>query len=169
MTAVSIGGKLRYRTEEEQQLWSECRRLLANCIIYYNAAILSRVLEERRAAGDLAGVEQLSQVAPIAWQHINFYGRYEFTSGWRPLIWSGSSRRGGSHNLAPPLCALGLGSERRDCRSGSARYGIEVGLPDSSSWPSGASGAGVLARQVKLSTSRCGAALAAPVAAAKTA
>ncbi|NJO84322.1 MAG: Tn3 family transposase [Blastochloris sp.] len=78
-------GKLRYRTEEEQQLWSECSRLLANCIIYYNAAILSRVLEERRAAGDLAGVEQLSQVAPIAWQHINFYGRYEFTSRVAPI------------------------------------------------------------------------------------
>jgi hypothetical protein len=43
------------------------------------------VLEERRAAGDLAGVEQLSQVAPIAWQHINFYGRYEFTSRVAPI------------------------------------------------------------------------------------
>jgi TnpA family transposase len=78
-------GKLRYRTEEEQVLWNECSRLLANCVIYYNAAILSRVLEERRAAGDLAGVEQLSQVAPIAWQHINFYGRYEFTSRVAPI------------------------------------------------------------------------------------
>ena len=78
-------GKLRYRTEEEQQLWSECSRLLANCIIYYNGAILSRVLEERRAAGDLAGVAQLSQLAPIAWQHINFYGRYEFTSRVAPI------------------------------------------------------------------------------------
>jgi TnpA family transposase len=78
-------GKLRYRTEEEQVLWSECSRLLANCVIYYNAAILSRVLEERRAAGDLAGVEQLTQVAPVAWQHINFYGRYEFTSRVAPI------------------------------------------------------------------------------------
>ena len=62
-----------------------CSRLLANCVIYYNAAILSRVLEERRAVGDLAGVEQLIQVAPIAWQHINFYGRYEFTSRVVPI------------------------------------------------------------------------------------
>ncbi len=78
-------GKLRYRTEEEQVLWNECSRLLANCVIYYNAAILSRVLEERRAAGDLVGVAQLTQVAPIAWQHINFYGRYEFTSRVAPI------------------------------------------------------------------------------------
>ncbi|MFV9507767.1 MAG: Tn3 family transposase [Oscillochloridaceae bacterium umkhey_bin13] len=48
-------------------------------------AILSRVLEERRAAGDLAGVAQLTQVALIAWQHINFYGRYEFTSRVAPI------------------------------------------------------------------------------------
>ena len=78
-------GKLRYRTEEDQQLWSECSRLLANCVIFYNAAILSRVLEERRAASNLAGVAQLTQVAPIAWQHINFYGRYEFTSRVAPI------------------------------------------------------------------------------------
>ena len=44
------GGKLRVRTDQEQQLWSECSRLLANCIIYYNACILSQLLEraERR-------------------------------------------------------------------------------------------------------------------------
>jgi TnpA family transposase len=78
-------GKLRFRTEEEQQLWSECSRLLVNCIIYYNATILSRVLEERRAAGDLVGVARLTQVAPVAWQHINFYGRYEFTSRVAPI------------------------------------------------------------------------------------
>ena len=73
-------GKLRYQTEEEQQVWSECSRLLTNCIISSNATIVSRVLEERRAAGNLAGVVQLTQVAPVAWQHINFYGRYECTS-----------------------------------------------------------------------------------------
>jgi TnpA family transposase len=36
--AYANGGKLRVRTDQEQQLWSECSRLLANCIIYYNAA-----------------------------------------------------------------------------------------------------------------------------------
>ena len=48
--AYANGGKLRVRTDQEQQLWSECSRLLANCIIYYNACILSELLEraERR-------------------------------------------------------------------------------------------------------------------------
>ena len=78
-------GKLRFRTEEQQQMWSECSRLLANCIIYYNATILSHVWEQRHAAGDVTGVAQLAQVAPVAWQHINFYGRYEFTSRVVPI------------------------------------------------------------------------------------
>ena len=78
-------GKLRFTSEEDQQLWSECSRLLANCIIYYNATILSRVLERRQATGDLAGMAQLTQVAPVAWQHINFYGRYECTSRAVPI------------------------------------------------------------------------------------
>ena len=43
--AYANGGKLRVRTDQEQQLWSECSRLLANCIIYYNACILSELLE----------------------------------------------------------------------------------------------------------------------------
>ena len=33
-------GKLRFRTEEEQQLWHECSRLLTNCIILTNMTIL---------------------------------------------------------------------------------------------------------------------------------
>src|SRR6266498_2485505 len=78
-------GKLRFQTEEEQQLWNECCRLITNCIIYYNASILSRVLAHKEAAGDRAGAELLTQVSPVAWQHINFYGRYEFTKGPTPI------------------------------------------------------------------------------------
>ena len=38
-TVAYANGKLRVRTDQEQQLWSECSRLLANCIIYYNELI----------------------------------------------------------------------------------------------------------------------------------
>jgi TnpA family transposase len=71
-------GKLRFKYELEQQLWSECGRLIANCILYYNARILSSVLEHREQLGDVQGVEDLRQISPVAWQHINLYGRYEF-------------------------------------------------------------------------------------------
>src|SRR3954454_1540896 len=40
-------GKLRVRTEAEQQIWNECSRLIANAVIYYNAAITSRVLKQK--------------------------------------------------------------------------------------------------------------------------
>jgi hypothetical protein len=71
-------GKLRFKSELEQQLWSECGRLIANCILYYNARILSSVLDHREQLGDVQAVEVLRQISPVAWQHINLYGRYEF-------------------------------------------------------------------------------------------
>src|SRR5439155_3720189 len=46
-------GKLRFRTEEEQQIWSECGRLLANCVIYLNARILSELMAYYLAQGDM--------------------------------------------------------------------------------------------------------------------
>jgi TnpA family transposase len=74
-------GKLRFKTEHEQQLWGECARLLTNCIIYYNAVLLSQLLAQKERTGDAQGAALLAQVSPVAWQHINFYGRYEFSKG----------------------------------------------------------------------------------------
>lgn len=69
-------GKLRFRTEQEQQVWGECARLLTNCIIYYNSSILSTILTYNESIG--LTYQQLIQVSPVAWQHINFYGHYDF-------------------------------------------------------------------------------------------
>jgi TnpA family transposase len=73
-------GKLRFKTEHEQQIWNECSRLITNCIIYYNATILSDLLRLKEQEGDTRQVALLEHVSPIAWQHINFYGRFEFTN-----------------------------------------------------------------------------------------
>ena len=78
-------GKLRFKSELEQQLWSECGRLIANCILYYNASILSNVLAHREDTNDVQGVEVLKQISPVAWQHINLYGRYEFRKCAQPI------------------------------------------------------------------------------------
>ena len=72
-------GKLRFRTEYEQQLWNECSRLIANCIIYYNTAILSNLLSYKEKIGNTQDAEMIKQISPIAWQHINLHGRYEFS------------------------------------------------------------------------------------------
>ena len=72
-------GKLRFKTEYEQQIWNECARLITNCIIYYNATILSNLLSYKEGTGDVKGAALLKKISPVAWQHINFCGRYEFS------------------------------------------------------------------------------------------
>jgi TnpA family transposase len=78
-------GKLRFKTEGEQQIWNECGRLIAYCIIFYNATLLSNVLRYQVERGDAVAAAALEQVSPVAWQHINFYGRYEFTKSVQPI------------------------------------------------------------------------------------
>jgi TnpA family transposase len=72
-------GKLHFKNEDEQQIWNECARLITNCIIYYNATILSNLLSYKERTGDVKETELLKRISPVAWQHINFYGRYEFS------------------------------------------------------------------------------------------
>ena len=71
-------GKLRYGTEGDQELWSECSRLLANAILFYNMLLIADALAVREARGDAAGAARLLTVSPIAWVHVNLYGRYLF-------------------------------------------------------------------------------------------
>ena len=56
-----------------------------NCIIFYNAMILSNVLHYPTDRGDAAAAAALEQISPAAWQHINFHGRYEFTKSVQPI------------------------------------------------------------------------------------
>ena len=71
-------GKLRFKTDQDQQIWGECSHLIANCIIYYNASIWSNMLTYREENGQDS--DMLKRISPVAWQHINLYGRYEFNS-----------------------------------------------------------------------------------------
>jgi TnpA family transposase len=72
-------GKLRFGSDEEQALWNECSRLLVNTIVYYNMILLSAAVTRREQRGDMTGAKQLQAVSPVAWIHVNFYGRYTFT------------------------------------------------------------------------------------------
>ena len=73
------GGKFRVKTEAEQQIWNECSRLLTNAILYYNTALLSKVYEQKVAAGDQEAINLLRSISPCAWQHINLFGSIEFS------------------------------------------------------------------------------------------
>jgi hypothetical protein len=76
--AYANGGKLRVRTDQEQQLWSECSRLLANCIIYYNVCILSELLERAERWQDYQWADAIKRANPASWKHANLYGAYSF-------------------------------------------------------------------------------------------
>ena len=52
----------------------------------YNARLLSALLEYYAQTGDIQGVSLVKQVSPVAWQHINFQGRYEFSRGPNHII-----------------------------------------------------------------------------------
>jgi TnpA family transposase len=76
--AYANAGRLRVRTELEQQLWSECSRLLTNCVIYYNACILSQLLEYAEQKMDFELADRIKRISPVSWKHVNFYGEYTF-------------------------------------------------------------------------------------------
>ena len=78
-------GKLRFRNDDDQQLWHACSRLITTCSSFYTMTMVSRALAHTEATGDTAGAARLTQVSPVAWQHINCYGRYAFTTGPDPI------------------------------------------------------------------------------------
>ena len=76
--AYANGGRLRVKTELEQQLWSECSRFLANGVIYYHACILCELLEYAERERDFELADRIKRVSPVSWKQVNFYGEYTF-------------------------------------------------------------------------------------------
>jgi len=61
--------------------------LISNAIVYYNSAILSRLLERLEAEGNAKGIEALTRISPVAWQHILLNGHYTFIVAMKSWIW----------------------------------------------------------------------------------
>jgi len=79
---AQVGGKkeLTGRTDIEFEISNQCARLIANAIIYYNSAILSRLLTKHEAAGNGKPLALITQMSPAAWRHILLNGHYTFQS-----------------------------------------------------------------------------------------
>lgn len=77
----AIGGKMRGGSDREIAVWDECARLIANSVIFYNAYLLSALIKYKETEGDKKAVAFLRQISPIACQHINFAGLFNFTDG----------------------------------------------------------------------------------------
>jgi TnpA family transposase len=77
---AQIGGKkeLSGRTDIEVEISNQCGWLIANAIIHYNSAILSKLLEIYQTNNNAKGLIELSKLSPVAWQHIHMIGQYLF-------------------------------------------------------------------------------------------
>ena len=77
---AQVGGKkeLTGRTDIEVEISNQCARLIANAIIYYNSAILSRLLAKYEASQDARALAVIKKVSPAAWRHVHLNGHYTF-------------------------------------------------------------------------------------------
>ena len=75
------GNKFRGGNDYQVSQWNDCARLISNCIIYYNSALLSAFLQIQERNGRQDIVELISRLSPVAWQHINLNGEYSFNKG----------------------------------------------------------------------------------------
>src|SRR5262249_61285453 len=69
-TIAQVGGKkeLTGRTDIEIEISNQCARLIANAVIFYNSAILSRLLMKYEASGNAKAHALLTQISPAAWR-----------------------------------------------------------------------------------------------------
>lgn len=79
------GNKFRGNSDDEIDLWYECGRLIANCIIYFNSYLLSQMLEGYEKRNEVEKIELIKRCSPVAWTHINFNGHYSFAFTDEPL------------------------------------------------------------------------------------
>jgi TnpA family transposase len=77
---AQVGGKkeLTGRTDIEIEISNQCGRLIGNVIIYYNSAILSRLLTKYEAISNAKALAMVKKISPAAWRHIHLNGHYTF-------------------------------------------------------------------------------------------
>ena len=82
-TIAQVGGKkeLTGRTDIDIEISNQCARLVANAIIYYNSAILSRLLAKYGENPSPKILALIKRISPAAWRHIHMGGHYTFCSG----------------------------------------------------------------------------------------
>ena len=61
------------KNRTKKALWE-----LDNCIIYYNACILSELLERAERRQDYQRADAIKRANPASWKHVNLYGAYSF-------------------------------------------------------------------------------------------
>jgi TnpA family transposase len=68
------------KNDRELEISNQCGRLIANAIIHYNSAILSKLKIKFEAEGNLKALSILKKISPVAWRHIHFRGHFIFSN-----------------------------------------------------------------------------------------
>ena len=78
--ATAYGKKqLSGKGDREIEISNQCGRLIANAIIHYNSAILSKLKLKYEAEGNEKALSVLKKISPVAWRHIHFQGHFIFS------------------------------------------------------------------------------------------
>ncbi len=72
------GNQFRGGNDYQIDQWNDCARLIANCIIYYNSALLSVLIEKFQKDNNQKVVDLIARFSPVAWSHIQLAGNYVF-------------------------------------------------------------------------------------------
>ena len=79
------GKKILGRTDNSLEISNQCNRILAGCIIFYNASLLSELLKLTEVNKNESLAKKIKQFSPVAWQHISFIGSFTFSSKSKPV------------------------------------------------------------------------------------
>ena len=79
---ASVYGKKQLigRGDRELEISNQCGPLIANAIIHYNSAILSKLKIKYEAEGNHKALARLKKISPVAWRHIHFQGHFIFSN-----------------------------------------------------------------------------------------
>ena len=78
--ATAYGKKqLSGKGDREIEISNQCGRLIANAIIHYNSAILSKLKLKYEGDGNEKALSVLKKISPVAWRHIHFQGHFVFS------------------------------------------------------------------------------------------
>jgi TnpA family transposase len=75
------------RKISDNRISAHVARLVANCIVAYNALILNAVYEKMLAEGVSEKIlDEFARISPLAWHHLFFTGRYNFKNTGKTTI-----------------------------------------------------------------------------------
>jgi TnpA family transposase len=90
-------GRIRKKYPEEHLNQANCLNLIVNAVIVWNTVYMQVAIQHLRHMGQTITEQELAQLSPVRFEHINVYGKYSFDltgplteAGLRPLVLSSS-------------------------------------------------------------------------------